>query len=147
VRLQPGSSKHRRFSGYLPLSSHHTRASLEDSDLLRTPWQQLATFRRRCCAQVNIFTINAALLLLPPPQNGADIRARAWGTFFRQGGPMYYGEYALSFAACTGQKDVVAYLRRHGAQVGLGSCWFTVLCSLGQSCRWRVQCTCLRKRC
>ncbi|KAF6258835.1 hypothetical protein COO60DRAFT_1074230 [Scenedesmus sp. NREL 46B-D3] len=50
-------------------------------------------------------------------QNGADIRARAWGTFFRQGGPMYYGEYALSFAACTGQKDVVAYLRRHGAQV------------------------------
>jgi hypothetical protein len=50
-------------------------------------------------------------------QNGADIRARAWGTFFRHGGPMYYGEYALSFAACTGQKDVVAYLRRHGAQV------------------------------
>eukprot|EP00882_Tetradesmus_deserticola_P006401 GHRQ01006733.1.p1 GENE.GHRQ01006733.1~~GHRQ01006733.1.p1 ORF type:complete len:268 (+),score=77.10 GHRQ01006733.1:331-1134(+) len=50
-------------------------------------------------------------------QHGADIRARAWGTFFRQGGPMYYGEYALSFAACTGQKDVVAYLRRHGAQV------------------------------
>jgi hypothetical protein len=57
----------------------------------------------------------AAACLLP--QNGADIRARAWGTFFRQGGPMYYGEYALSFAACTGQKDVVAYLRRHGAQV------------------------------
>ncbi|WIA39861.1 hypothetical protein OEZ86_013308 [Tetradesmus obliquus] len=50
-------------------------------------------------------------------QNGADIRARAWGTFFRQGGPMYYGEYALSFAACSGQKDIVAYLRRHGAQV------------------------------
>jgi hypothetical protein len=50
-------------------------------------------------------------------QNGANIRARACGTFFRQGGPMYYGEFPLSFAACTGQKDVVAYLRRHGAQV------------------------------
>lgn len=30
---------------------------------------------------------------------------------------MYYGEYPLSFAACTGQKDVVAYLKRHGARV------------------------------
>ncbi len=30
---------------------------------------------------------------------------------------MSYGGYPLSFAACTGQKDVVAYLRRHGAQV------------------------------
>ena len=50
-------------------------------------------------------------------QHGADIRARAWGTFFCPGGPMSYGGYPLSFAACTGQKDVVAYLRRHGAQV------------------------------
>eukprot|EP00879_Flechtneria_rotunda_P024448 GHRR01025918.1.p1 GENE.GHRR01025918.1~~GHRR01025918.1.p1 ORF type:complete len:377 (+),score=86.35 GHRR01025918.1:244-1374(+) len=50
-------------------------------------------------------------------QHGANIRARAWGTFFRHDGPMYYGEYPLSFAACTGQKDVVAYLKRHGAQV------------------------------
>ena len=48
---------------------------------------------------------------------GADIRARAWGTFFAPDGPMYHGEYPLSFAACTGQKDVVAYLRRHGARV------------------------------
>jgi hypothetical protein len=67
------------------------------------------------------------LLLLLLLQNGADIRARAWGTFFRQGGPMYYGEYALSFAACTGQKDVVAYLRRHGAQVGLPACGVMML--------------------
>ncbi|KAF8062894.1 TRPV6 [Scenedesmus sp. PABB004] len=50
-------------------------------------------------------------------QAGADIRARAWGTFFAPGGSMYCGEFPLSFAAVTGQKDVVAYLKRHGAQV------------------------------
>ncbi|KAI8467690.1 MAG: hypothetical protein J3K34DRAFT_429869, partial [Monoraphidium minutum] len=48
---------------------------------------------------------------------GADIRARAWGGFFGPGGPMHYGEYPLSFAACTGQKEVVAHLKRHGAAV------------------------------
>lgn len=50
-------------------------------------------------------------------QHGADIRARAWGTFFAPGGPMHYGEYPLSFAACTGQKEIVAHLKRHGAAV------------------------------
>ena len=30
---------------------------------------------------------------------------------------MYCGEFPLSFAASTGQKDVVAYLRRLGADV------------------------------
>lgn len=54
----------------------------------------------------------------PQLQEGADIRARAWGTFFHPEGPMYYGEYPLSFAACTGQRDVVAFLKRHGAKVG-----------------------------
>ncbi|GBF97002.1 hypothetical protein Rsub_09799 [Raphidocelis subcapitata] len=48
---------------------------------------------------------------------GADIRARAWGPFFGPGGPMHYGEFPLSFAACTGQKEVVAHLKRHGAGV------------------------------
>lgn len=48
---------------------------------------------------------------------GANIRARAWGSFFAAGGSMYYGEYPLSFAACTGQKEVVAFLKRHGALV------------------------------
>jgi hypothetical protein len=50
-------------------------------------------------------------------QNGADVRARAWGPFFGPGGPMHYGEFPLSIAACTGQRDVVAYLKRHGARV------------------------------
>ena len=48
---------------------------------------------------------------------GASIRVRAWGTFFSPGGPCYYGEFPLSFAACTGQKEVVAHLKRHGAAV------------------------------
>jgi ankyrin repeat protein len=30
---------------------------------------------------------------------------------------MHYGEFPLSIAACTGQRDVVAYLKRHGARV------------------------------
>ena len=49
--------------------------------------------------------------------SGADIRARAWGTAFAPGGGLHYGEYPLSFAACTGQKEVVAHLKRHGADV------------------------------
>jgi hypothetical protein len=31
--------------------------------------------------------------------------------------PTLTGEYPLSFAACTGQKDIVAHLKRHGAKV------------------------------
>jgi ankyrin repeat protein len=50
-------------------------------------------------------------------QNGADVRVRAYGGFFKPGSPVYYGEYPLSFAACTGQKDIVSYLKRHGARV------------------------------
>lgn len=45
------------------------------------------------------------------------MRARAFGAFFRQGSTVYYGEYPLSFAACTGQRDIVSYLKRHGAHV------------------------------
>lgn len=48
-------------------------------------------------------------------QNGADVRARAYGGFFQAGSAVYYGEFPLSFAACTGQKDIVSYLKRHGA--------------------------------
>eukprot|EP00798_Chlamydomonas_sp_ICE-L_P014182 gene14182-20149_t len=50
-------------------------------------------------------------------QNGADVRARAYGGFFQEGSIMYYGEFPFSFAACTGQKDIVSYLKRHGARV------------------------------
>lgn len=45
------------------------------------------------------------------------MRARCYGAFFQPGTVMYYGEYPLSFAACTGQKDIVSYLKRHGARV------------------------------
>lgn len=50
-------------------------------------------------------------------QNGADVRARAYGGFFKQGSAVYFGEFPLSFAACTGQKDTVSYLKRHGARI------------------------------
>jgi hypothetical protein len=50
-------------------------------------------------------------------QNSADVRARAYGAFFQEGSVVYYGEFPLSFAACTGQKDIVSYLKRHGAHV------------------------------
>lgn len=45
------------------------------------------------------------------------MRARSYGGFFQIGSVVYYGEYPLSFAACTGQKDIVSYLKRHGARV------------------------------
>lgn len=51
--------------------------------------------------------------------NGADVRARAWGTTFRPEGRLYYGEYPLSFAASLGQRDIVSYLKRHGARVNV----------------------------
>lgn len=50
-------------------------------------------------------------------QAGADVLARCYGDFFKPGSPVNYGEYPLSFAACTGQKDIVSYLKRHGARV------------------------------
>eukprot|EP00201_Polytomella_parva_P020198 CAMPEP_0175043104 /NCGR_PEP_ID=MMETSP0052_2-20121109/2973_1 /TAXON_ID=51329 ORGANISM="Polytomella parva, Strain SAG 63-3" /NCGR_SAMPLE_ID=MMETSP0052_2 /ASSEMBLY_ACC=CAM_ASM_000194 /LENGTH=456 /DNA_ID=CAMNT_0016306069 /DNA_START=224 /DNA_END=1591 /DNA_ORIENTATION=- len=52
-------------------------------------------------------------------QNGADPRARAYGPFFQADSALYYGEFPLSFAACTGQKDIVSFLKRHGARVNL----------------------------
>ena len=52
-------------------------------------------------------------------QAGADVRARAYGTFFQPGTAVYYGEYSLSFAASTGQKDIVSYLKRHGARINV----------------------------
>ncbi|GAX79471.1 hypothetical protein CEUSTIGMA_g6912.t1 [Chlamydomonas eustigma] len=50
-------------------------------------------------------------------QNGADVRARAYGAFFQKPSPVSFGEFPLSFAACTGQKDIVSYLKRHGAHI------------------------------
>ncbi len=62
-------------------------------------------------------TLGAAVQVKFLVQNGADVRARAYGSFFQPGSAVYYGEYPLSFAACTGQKDIVSYLKRHGARV------------------------------
>ena len=50
----------------------------------------------------------------------ALLKARANGTFFKPNpnsyyGPVYYGEYPLSFAACTSQKHMVSYLLDCGA--------------------------------
>ncbi|KAL6745893.1 ankyrin repeat-containing domain protein, partial [Haematococcus lacustris] len=50
-------------------------------------------------------------------QSGADVSARCYGGFFAPGSVVYYGEYPLSFAASTGQKDIVSYLKRHGCRV------------------------------
>ena len=46
---------------------------------------------------------------------GADVRARAIGTFFRHGGKAYFGEYPMSFAAALGHQEMVLLLHRHGA--------------------------------
>lgn len=46
---------------------------------------------------------------------GADVRARAIGTFFKYGGNAYYGEYPMHFACALGNKDIALLLRRHGA--------------------------------
>ena len=43
------------------------------------------------------------------------LAARATGRFFSRGAPCYYGEYALSFAASTGQGDLVEILLAAGA--------------------------------
>ena len=46
---------------------------------------------------------------------GADVRARAIGSFFGYGGQAYFGEYPMSFAAALGHKEMVLLLHRHGA--------------------------------
>lgn len=43
------------------------------------------------------------------------LAARATGRFFSRGAPCYYGEFALSFAASTGQGDLVEILLAAGA--------------------------------
>jgi len=47
----------------------------------------------------------------------ALLQARATGRFFSEGQPCYYGEYPLSFAACTGHKEMVSLLLQHGAEL------------------------------
>lgn len=49
-------------------------------------------------------------------ENGADVRARAYGGFFELGGPCYFGEYPLSFAAALGLKEIVTLLTHSGAK-------------------------------
>ncbi|XP_024132414.1 transient receptor potential cation channel subfamily V member 1 [Oryzias melastigma] len=45
-------------------------------------------------------------------QKGADVQAKAEGTFFQNNGEMgfYFGELPLSLAACTNQPDIVSFL-------------------------------------
>ena len=50
-------------------------------------------------------------------ERGADVHARCIGSFFGAASHAYYGEYPLSFAVCTGQKEVVRYLAENGALV------------------------------
>lgn len=47
--------------------------------------------------------------------NGADVHARAMGTFFQEGGEFEAGEYPLCFAVATGQDDVAKLLLKKGA--------------------------------
>ena len=50
-------------------------------------------------------------------ERGADVHARCIGSFFGATSHAYYGEYPLSFAVCTGQKEVTRYLADNGALV------------------------------
>ena len=47
----------------------------------------------------------------------ALLTSRATGRFFQQGQPCYYGEWPLSFAACTGQTSMVSFLISAGADL------------------------------
>ena len=50
-------------------------------------------------------------------ERGADVHARCIGSFFGATSHAYYGEYPLSFAVCTGQKEVARYLTENGARM------------------------------
>ena len=50
-------------------------------------------------------------------ERGADVHARCTGSFFGATSHAYYGEYPLSFAVCTGQKEIARYLADNGALV------------------------------
>lgn len=50
-------------------------------------------------------------------ENGADVQARAWGTFFAKGGTCYYGEFPLSFAVCMEQPEIIQALVDKGVDV------------------------------
>ena len=52
-------------------------------------------------------------------ERGADVRARCIGSFFGAASHAYYGEYPLSFAICTGQKEIARYLVENGAAVNV----------------------------
>ena len=48
-------------------------------------------------------------------ERGADVQARCTGSFFSATSHAYYGEFPLSFAVCTGQKEVARFLAENGA--------------------------------
>ena len=50
-------------------------------------------------------------------ERGSEVHARCVGSFFGATSHAYYGEYPLSFAVCTGQKEVARYLVENGALV------------------------------
>lgn len=50
-------------------------------------------------------------------RHGANVAARAFGSAFRRGGPMHFGEYPLNFAASVGFTEAVDLLLTHGAEV------------------------------
>ena len=50
-------------------------------------------------------------------ERGANVHARCTGSFFSSTSHAYYGEFPLSFAVCTGQKEVARYLVESGALV------------------------------
>ena len=53
-------------------------------------------------------------------ERGADVKSRCIGSFFGSNSHAYYGEFSLSFAVCTGQKEVVRYLAENGSKVSEG---------------------------
>eukprot|EP00873_Tetraselmis_striata_P004274 jgi/Tetstr1/424538/TSEL_015066.t1 len=61
-------------------------------------------------------------------QGSAQVGIRAWGSFFSQTGPCYYGEYPLSFAVCMETPDIIQLLIDKGAEVDAqDSCGNTAL--------------------
>jgi ankyrin repeat protein len=49
---------------------------------------------------------NGAALVKFLLERGADVRARAWGSFFKDG---FYGEYPLSFAVRVNNQQILDY--------------------------------------
>ena len=96
-------------------------ATLYGTDLVNTPYQERKAvsdppglYEGETALHIAIVNHDLAMVKFLVA-HGADVRARAYGGFFDIGGPVYYGEYPLSFAASLGQKDIVTFLHQHGA--------------------------------